>query len=97
MSSYNYKVKYQASDKHGNADAFSRLLLDTYDGGSDEIHDTVCLLEQQQLSNLPIKPTDIQRETISDPILSKVYNFTVCGWQSSIKSIPDDVKPFYRK
>ena len=97
LPSYNYEVKYQASDKHGNADALSRLLLDTDKGGNDEAHDIVCLLEQQQLNNLPIKAADIQQDTVSDPILSKVYNFTVCGWPSSIKSVPDDMKLFYRK
>jgi len=60
------------------------------------IQDTVCLLEQQ-LDELPIKAVDIQQETVSDPVLSKVYSFTACRWPSSIKSIPDDIKPFYRK
>ena len=97
LSSYNYEVKYQASNKHGNADALSRLPLDTDEGSNDELTDTVCLLEQQQLSDLPIKAADIQQGTVSDPILSKVYNFTVRGWPASIKSVPDDIKPFYSK
>ena len=45
LSSYNYEVKYQASNKHGNADALSRLPLDTDEGAIDEVTDTVCLLE----------------------------------------------------
>ena len=46
----------------------------------DDPDDTVmCLLEQQQLHHLPIKATDIQRETNTDPVLSKVFNFTVRG------------------
>ena len=50
----------QASNKHGNADALSQLPLDTDEGSNDEVTDTVCLLEQQQLSDLPIKVADIQ-------------------------------------
>ena len=61
LSSYNYEVKYQASNKHGNADALSRLPLDTDEGSNDEVTDTVCLLEQQQLSDLLIKAADIQQ------------------------------------
>ena len=91
LSSYNYEVKFQNSEKHGNADALSRLPLDTDEGSRDEAPDTICLLEQQQLNQLPIKATDIQRETVSDPILSKVYNFTVRGWPLSIKSVPDNI------
>ena len=97
LSSYNYEVKYQVSSKHGNADALSRLPLQTDEGYKDEALDTVCLLEQQQLNDLPIKATDIRHETVSDPILSKVYNFTVRGWPNSIKSVPEEIKPFYRK
>ena len=73
------------------------MLLDTDEGSRDEAPDTICLLEQQQLNQLPIKATDIQREAVSDPILSKVYNFTVHGWPLSIKSVPDNIKPFYKK
>ena len=41
---------------------------------------TQCLLEQQQLNHTPIKASDIQRKTSADSVLSKVYNFIVCGW-----------------
>ena len=97
LSAYNYEVKYQSSDKHGNADALSRLPLDSDNLPIDDYEDTVCLLEQQQLTHLPIKVIDIQREISSDPVLSKVYNFTVRGWPLSASSVPNDVKPFYKK
>ena len=48
------------SEKHGNADALSRLPLDKAEDSVDDPDDTVCLLEQQQLNHLPIKATDIQ-------------------------------------
>ena len=72
-------MKYQPSDKHGNADALSQLPLESDNSEIDAFDDTVCLLEQQQLTHLHIKTVDIQREMSSDPVLSKVYNFTVCG------------------
>ena len=55
------------------------------------------LLEQQQLNHLTIKATDIQRETSANPVLSKVYNFIVCGWPLSLSLVPNEVKPFYNK
>ena len=57
-----------------------RLPLDKAEDSADGPDDTVCLLEQQLLNHLPIKTADIQRETSVDPVLSKVYNFTVRGW-----------------
>ena len=60
LSAYNYEVKYQPSDKHGNADALSRLPLDSDNLPIDDYEDTVCLLEQQQLTHLPIKVVNIQ-------------------------------------
>ena len=57
----------------------------------------MCLLEQQQLNHLPIKATDIQRETSIDPVLSKVFNFTVRGWPLSVGLVLNEVKPFYNK
>ena len=97
FTAYNYEVKYQPSDKHGNADALFRLPLEGDNSGIDAFDDTVCLLEQQQLTHLPIRAVDIQRETSSDPVLSKVYNFTVCGWPLSASSVPEEVKPLYKK
>ena len=41
MLSYNYEVKYQASNKHGNADALSRLPLDTDEGSIDKVTDSL--------------------------------------------------------
>ena len=91
LSAYNYEVKCQPSEKHGNADALSRLPLDKDEDCVDDPDDTMCLLEQQQLNHLPIKATDIQRETSTDPVLSKVFNFTVRGWPLSVGLVPNEV------
>ena len=56
MSSYDFEVKYQASSKHGNADALSHLPLDTdEDWLHDEAHETVCLLRRSSLT--PFSPS----------------------------------------
>ena len=52
LSAYNYEVKYQPTDKHGNTDALSRLPLDIdAHCTDDDANDTVCLLEQQQVNH----------------------------------------------
>ena len=56
----------------------------------------MCLLEEQQLSELPIKVPDIRKATAKDPILSKVYNFTIRGWPNSSSAVPNNLKPFYK-
>ena len=58
--------------------------------------DTVCLLEEQQLTELLIKLPDIRKATAQDPILSKVYNFTMRGWPNSSSPVPNNLKPFYK-
>ena len=85
MSAYTYEVKHKPSEQHGNADGLSRLPLEFDTEWNDETEDTVCVLEQQQLNQLPIKPSDIRQATAQDPVLSKVYDFTMRGWPNSIR------------
>jgi len=96
LSAYTYEVKYKPSDQHGNADGLSRLPLELGSEWIDESQDTVCLLEQLQLNQLPIKASDIRQETAQDSVLSKVYNFTMRGWPNSVNALPNDLKPFYK-
>lgn len=39
------------------------------EGWNDEASDDVCLLEQQQLNNIPIKGAYIHQETVSNSII----------------------------
>ena len=64
----------------------SRLPLELDTEWTDETEDNVRLLEQQQLNEFPIKASNIHQEAAQDPVLSKVYNFTIQGWPNSIKS-----------
>ena len=63
LSVYTYEVKHKPSEQHGNADSLSRLPLELDTEWTDETENTVCLLEQQQLNELPIKPSNIHQET----------------------------------
>ena len=46
-----------------------RLPLEFDTEWTDETEDTVCLLEQQQLNQSPIKASDIRQATAKDPVL----------------------------
>ena len=46
---------------------------------------------------LPIQACDIQKATMQDPVLSQVYSYTLNGWPTSSKSLPDKIKPFFNK
>ena len=54
LSAYSYEVKHKPSNQHGNADGLSQLPLEQDTDWADEMHDTVCLLEHQQVKQLPI-------------------------------------------
>ena len=102
LSQYEYTIEYRATDKHGNADALSRLPaasdanFDEEEGGSDS--DTVCMVKtlSRQLS-----PTDagiIKRESDKDPVISKVMRYVHEGWPSEQQANSDgpDIAAFRR-
>ena len=60
LSAYDYEVQYKLSAQHGNADALSRLPLESEDGAGNEEEEIVCLIEEQQLDNLRLKGKDIK-------------------------------------
>ena len=68
LSAYTYEVKCKPSEQHGNADGLSHLPLEFDAKWTEDIEDTVCLLEQQQLDQLPIKASDIRQATAQDPV-----------------------------
>ena len=80
------KVKHKPSGQYGNVDGLLRLPLEFDTEWTDETEDTVCFLEQQQLNQTPIKASDIHQATAKDPVLSKVYSFTMQGWPYPVTS-----------
>ena len=62
LSAYDYEVQYIPSTQHGNADALSRLPLEHDDDGENEEEEIVCVIEEQQLDNLPLKGKTSQKQ-----------------------------------
>jgi len=78
LASYKYKLLFRPTRQHIDADAMSRLpMRDTFDPTSDNVNcnffDTT-----SNVSALLIK-----KSTLRDPLLSKVYNYTIGGWPTT--------------
>lgn len=83
LSQYEYTVEYRPTDKHGNADALSRLPVGpdkAFDAAEDqEDVDTVCTVKtigHQLEANSKV----MAKETSKDPVLSLVMRYTTEGW-----------------
>ena len=80
VSFYTYEVKHKPSEQHGNTNGLSRLPLEFDAKWTEDTEDTVCLLEQQQLDQLPIKaPSNCPRPSgIKGVQLHNVWMAGIC-------------------
>ena len=89
LFAFDYDLQYIPSSQNVLADALSRLPfpeMEDYDG------DTIYNNEDKRLDCLPITSKEIMHATRTDPVLSRVLEFTKIGWPIGL----DDVclKPF---
>ena len=89
LSGYNYDISYKNTKAHGNADSLSRLPLPDCKPEEDN---SVELMYIAQFDNMPITGDRVRQETSCDPIMSRVHEYVVSGWNAHVK--PDD-KDFY--
>ena len=90
LMSYNYEVVCKKSNDHGNADYVSR----TPHGQAKRNLE----LEVNYFSNvrsLPVTAGEISSTTQKDPLLSRVYDFTLNGWPEHLPS--EDMKPYHKR
>ena len=89
LMTYNYDIVYRRSSEHGNADVLSRFPEKT-DG---PLLATELSINYFSLVNeLPVNSKDIATETVRDPVLSKVLQFTMNGWPEYLKD--PQLQPF---
>ena len=79
MAAYQYEIEYRKSAEHANADALSRLVPRSVDDQEEEEVYLISYLEE-----LPVTAQDIATETIKDPVLGRVYDFTLHGWPQAL-------------
>ena len=92
LASYEYQIAFRPTHKHCNADAFSRIPLQTTDKGERVPTELVLLMEAME--DLPITAEIIRNWTKNDSVLSRVYKYTQHGWPTEIMS---ELKPFHQR
>ena len=92
LSAYNYEIEFRHTDAHSNVDGLSRLPIARLSniGYTPE----PAVVNSNQIQSLPVTATQLAIATRTDPILSKVLQFTMKGWPNVID---DDLKAFARK
>ncbi|XP_039893254.1 uncharacterized protein K02A2.6-like [Simochromis diagramma] len=91
LMAYNYDIEYRRSAEHANADALSRLPRNT----PDNIAEEGSIFYFSHVEELPIVAKDIERATMKDPILSKVWSYTMNGWPSYMQD--ESLKPYFTR
>ena len=91
LAAYQYEIEYRKSAEHANADALSRLVQASLEEQEEEKE--VYLISY--LEELPVTARDIGATTRKDPVLARVYDFTLHGWPQAL----DDpvLQPFFSR
>lgn len=95
LGAHNYIIEHRPATEHANVDGLSRLPLPTTN--HKKVKENMFTVSQIEL--LPLTSTDIAQQTCKDPILSKVYHYTLNGWETyDYKSLKDsDLQTFYNR
>lgn len=89
LSMYDYQIVHRRGSLMSHADALSRLPIE----GKTEIEEVQ--INFFNFSNdAPVDWAMIQKNTMSDPVLSKVFNYVHDGWP---KVITEPIKPYFAK
>ncbi|XP_062586311.1 uncharacterized protein K02A2.6-like [Saccostrea cucullata] len=97
LSGLDYSIEYRNTKQHGNADGLSRLPLATEGGEGaleSEMLDTAHVFHMTQLAALPVSASEIKRKTARDPVLSRVYDATMRGWNDATDG---DLQPYFSR
>ena len=86
LLAYTYDIQYRVSKDQANADFMSRLPTPNDEPNEDIYYFSL-------VDDLPITSYEISRETVKDPILSGVLDYTLNGWPGHMKD--DTLKPYF--
>ena len=91
LAAYQYAIEYRKSAEHAKADALSRLVQASLEEQEEE--EEVYLISY--LEELPVTAREIAAATRKDPVLARVYDFTLHGWPQAL----DDpvLQPFFSR
>ena len=92
LSAYRYEIEFKPTSKHGNADGLSRLPVNVE---RENVEPTdVEVFNVAQVNALPVTAQQLGQATRSDPILSKVWQYTRTRWPEKVKEC---LKPYWNR
>ena len=89
LLAYTYDIQFKPTTLHCNADGMSRLPLQQT---STEETPEVTLFNIGQIAMLPVTAQQLQKATMADPTLCKVFRYIKLGWPSQL---PEDIPKLY--
>lgn len=89
LAAYQYDIRYKPSLQHANADALSRLPLQTQHTDSDYSS----VFRVSFLDKVPVSSQEIAKQTKTDAVLQRVKHFTLNGWPKYLNS--DELRPYF--
>ena len=87
LSAYRYDIKFKSTGEHYNADALSRLPACNDDTTAQDPN----IFHFNLIDELPVTAEEIATETRKDPLLSRVYEYTLSGWPAEVS---ENLKPY---
>ena len=93
LSAYRYDIVYRSTKLHANADALSRLPVQSQEECSGGVNFDN-LFNIGQIESLPITAVQIATATRTDPLLSLVLSYVKKGWP---KTVSQDLKPYFHR
>ena len=99
LSAYSYSIEYKPTKQHGNADCLSRLPLDTDPAFEryQSLHPVVNLIQQNQITQLPVSAHEVKNATAEDPVLKQVLAKIKAGWPKIQTNLPSELQPYFNR
>ena len=81
LTGYQYSIRYRSSSKNANVDSLSRLPLKQ----KAKIDVDENYIFHTYEDSLPVTAQKIAKIVQKDPVLSRVYEYTLSGWSKECK------------
>ena len=90
LSMYSYSIKYRGTTQHSNADALSRLPMQTEEGGQkmDDFGD----VEDFMVKQIEYLPVTAGCYILGPPTCKSIHVCVQSGWPTTV---PDELKPYF--